>query len=250
MDKIYWNDLGIEVTRKCNMYCAHCMRGAPQNLDINMEWVDEVLKNTAFIGNIHFAGGEPSLNPKAILEILDIIKKYKIPVMSYNTIINGKFVSDKFIQAIIEWDKYCKKFSFKKNLCVALTIDEFHEDIQSKNIQKLLKKLPSFGIKIDNFKNGTKTIADIGNARKLFGYKKAPQTPFPYKIYKYNNNFYIISHFVLTCAGNIIKNSDYEFTDEKSIIFSKYNNLIETIKEQKNIITLTNNDFLSAVINT
>jgi hypothetical protein len=77
-----------------------------------------------------------------------------------------------------------------------------------------------------------------------------PQTPFPYKIYKYNNNFYITSHFVLTCTGNIIKNSDYEFTDEKSIIFSKYNNLIETIKKQKNIIALTNNDFLSTIINT
>jgi sulfatase maturation enzyme AslB (radical SAM superfamily) len=78
------------------------MRGIPQNLDINMKWVDEILKNTAFIGNIHFAGGEPSLNPKAIFGILNIVKKYKIPVISYNVITNGKFVNNEFIQAIIE----------------------------------------------------------------------------------------------------------------------------------------------------
>ena len=44
------------------MSCAHCMRGDAQNKDINLNWVDEVLRNTAFIGKIHFTGGEPTLN--------------------------------------------------------------------------------------------------------------------------------------------------------------------------------------------
>lgn len=246
MNKIYWSDLGIEITRKCNMNCGHCMRGPAENIDINIDYVDEILKATAFIGTIHFAGGEPSLNPNAILEILKIIKKYNIPVINFDITINGKIVNDIFIEAIIEWDNYCKNFSFKPHMSnVRLTIDEFHENIPSKNIQKLIA-FPFFWIQLDKYGNSPdeKTIDNLGNAKNLIGYKKnTPSIRFPYKIYEYNNNFYIISHFVLTCKGNLIKNSDYEYIDEKSIIFANYNNLIEVLKNQKSIIPISN-DFL------
>lgn len=33
--EIYVNYLAIEVTRRCNMKCNHCLRGDAQNLDIS-----------------------------------------------------------------------------------------------------------------------------------------------------------------------------------------------------------------------
>lgn len=48
-------DFAIEVTRRCNMCCDHCLRGMAQNLDII------VLPDHVF-----FTGGEPFLNVKAI----------------------------------------------------------------------------------------------------------------------------------------------------------------------------------------
>ena len=38
----YYN-LMLEVTRKCNLTCSHCMRGNPQNLEMSDEILEKVL---------------------------------------------------------------------------------------------------------------------------------------------------------------------------------------------------------------
>ena len=68
LNNIVYKDLFIEVTRRCNMSCKHCLRGDAQNLDIKLESIDlflSKLKNKCF-KRILFTGGEPSLNVEAI----------------------------------------------------------------------------------------------------------------------------------------------------------------------------------------
>ena len=51
----------IEVTRRCNMNCAHCLRGDAQNLDISIDVIDrffDAFANGADISTITFTGGE------------------------------------------------------------------------------------------------------------------------------------------------------------------------------------------------
>lgn len=253
MNKIYWDNFGIEVTRKCNMSCAHCMRGDAQNKDINLDWVDEVLRNTAFIGKIHFTGGEPTLNWKAIKETLKIAKKYNIPILYFDVVTNGKNISDEFVKTAIEWYNYCKNYNKRQDIPiqVLLTIDDFHSFISNEDINKL-KKIPCFDTRITDFKNkinfssiyNTDKVLNLGRAKKLQGYEKVYSSSlhFPYKIYKYNNNFYLMQHFLLTCNGNIVDNSDYEYNDEKEIIFCNYKNLLNAINS-KAIISKTGDDF-------
>ena len=62
------SNLVVEVTRRCNMSCDHCLRGCGQNMDLqdkHIETLTSQLEN-GYISNITFSGGEPSLNVKAI----------------------------------------------------------------------------------------------------------------------------------------------------------------------------------------
>ena len=54
--KYYIENLCVEVTRKCNMKCAHCLRGDAQNMDINTCYIDTLLENVSGIGSITFTG--------------------------------------------------------------------------------------------------------------------------------------------------------------------------------------------------
>lgn len=55
----------IEITRRCNMCCAHCLRGDAENIDIQERYIDAFLdsfEKGACISYIVFSGGEISLN--------------------------------------------------------------------------------------------------------------------------------------------------------------------------------------------
>lgn len=43
--KYILNNIAIEVTRKCNAKCSHCMRGESQNIDTTKEIIDSILNN-------------------------------------------------------------------------------------------------------------------------------------------------------------------------------------------------------------
>ena len=41
--------MNIELTRRCNMACKHCLRGDAQNLTISKEIIDKIFTDTAKI---------------------------------------------------------------------------------------------------------------------------------------------------------------------------------------------------------
>ena len=58
----------IEVTRRCNMQCRHCLRGDAQNVDISNEIIDRFFDgfaDGAVIENVVFSGGEITVNNPA-----------------------------------------------------------------------------------------------------------------------------------------------------------------------------------------
>ena len=65
-NEIFVGNLCLEVTRRCNMGCAHCLRGNAENLDMSRETIDQVLEQVDMIGQVTFTGGEPSLNMDTI----------------------------------------------------------------------------------------------------------------------------------------------------------------------------------------
>lgn len=58
--------LSVEITRKCQLKCAHCMKGEAQNIDMSVEVIDKLLESVVSIGTLLFTGGEPTMNLQGI----------------------------------------------------------------------------------------------------------------------------------------------------------------------------------------
>ena len=72
--EIYVNYLAIEVTRRCNMKCNHCLRGDAQNLDISTAVLSGIAKHI-HPASVIFTGGEPSLNVPAIKRYFELAER-------------------------------------------------------------------------------------------------------------------------------------------------------------------------------
>lgn len=84
-----YKELAIEVTRRCNMKCSHCMRGPAENHTISKEVVDRLFDEVSTIGTLLLTGGEPFLEPEMIDYIFDAIIKRNIPIIRISVVTNG-----------------------------------------------------------------------------------------------------------------------------------------------------------------
>ena len=119
----------LEVTRRCNMCCAHCLRGEAENIDMQKETIDKVLDLVDKIERVTFSGGEPSLNLPLIQYFFDRAEqKGKFPG-SFWLATNGKENQEELaLLALKAWFKCSEKV-----LCgVALSVDAYHELIPEK----------------------------------------------------------------------------------------------------------------------
>lgn len=217
MPKIEYSNLVLEVTRRCNMNCEHCMRGEQQNKDISNETIEALLQNTESISDITFTGGEVSLNTDAIKYTLELCKKYDIPVYGFYIVTNGKEISDEFLCACLEWYAYVIECSGENEICgLALSKDMFHEDISIENENKL--KGFSF-FKEDKFTDfDTISLINLGKARNLSGFIKREKRYYNPDIYKYNDNWYSICDTIaITVNGDILSDCDYEYNSTNNI---------------------------------
>ena len=71
MEKIQLDSLVIEVTRRCQLKCEHCLRGNAQKRDMSRDYIKDLFKKVGYISNLTFTGGEPSLVP----HIIQMIRK-------------------------------------------------------------------------------------------------------------------------------------------------------------------------------
>ncbi len=112
MKKILFRKLYLEVTRKCQFNCDHCMRGDAQNVDMQPYMVDAFLDQTAGIFIASFTGGEPLLNIKIMRYFLDEVKKREIPLGGIDYITNGMEPGEdvkSFILDALEYIRHCRR---------------------------------------------------------------------------------------------------------------------------------------------
>ncbi len=119
-------DLVIEITRKCNTICDHCLRGESENKEISYIAMEETLKQFDRISNITFTGGEPSLNPEAIQHFLSICKSKRIEVGSFYIATNAIHASDEFVKSLLDLWLYCDEMVEDEIGGVAISNDFFH----------------------------------------------------------------------------------------------------------------------------
>ena len=157
------NTLIIEITRRCNMACDHCLRGDAQNLDITRQMLVKIFEPIASIDSITFTGGEPALRPQILMDALEVVKLFQIDVSQVYIVTNSKEVPDEFLAAVQAWHLYTMQNSWefsgqrmvgheesnrliqmlssdedrREGAWVSLSMDCFHEDIPLENIRRL-----------------------------------------------------------------------------------------------------------------
>lgn len=136
MQKITFDTLVIEITRRCNMQCPHCMRGESQNIDIDRKYIDAMLDQTELIGKLFFTGGEPTLALDTMEYILDQLYVRGIPVLKFDLFTNGLIYSERFIALVKAYGKYvdlsreaCGQESDKmRTVHIGVSLDKYHEN--------------------------------------------------------------------------------------------------------------------------
>lgn len=80
VQKYAFDGLYLELTRRCNLRCAHCLCGAPENTTISKEIIDEFLSQVTAIKHLMIGGGEPLLELDTFEYLLDALERHSVPV--------------------------------------------------------------------------------------------------------------------------------------------------------------------------
>lgn len=210
MPKYNIDNLIIETTRRCNMFCEHCLRGKQQNINLDLKYVDELFKQIDYINTITFTGGEPSLVPEKITGIIELAKKYNIGINSFYIATNGKQVSNDFLLSVMQLYLYCDDNEISQ---LKISQDNYHDEINREN-EKLLT-IFSFA-KLDEDQYTNKSTINEGYAEKNYLGGKDLSI---YTIELDDNNI-TEGDLYLNCKGNLLGCCDlsYEHQDNELLI--------------------------------
>lgn len=133
MRQIIWNHLNIELTRRCNMHCAHCFKGDAQDKDISNDVIDGLLDNTVAIYHLGLVGAEVTLCPDRMRYLLNGLIKRNIPLLAMNFTTNGKICSPEVVQIVKDYAAYIRKFvrddcRIDGDIHIGISFDEFHDE--------------------------------------------------------------------------------------------------------------------------
>lgn len=132
---IKFRHLDVEITRKCNFRCAHCMRGEAQNVDLSEDNMRRLLEQTDCIEKLVFTGGEPLLNFGGMIKFMTMMTEMNIDLYRLEILTNGSFCHENivnFLNATSDYIEICLKSRNRKvDECILFAISEdiYHKDI-------------------------------------------------------------------------------------------------------------------------
>jgi hypothetical protein len=157
------HSLVLEITRRCNINCAHCLKGEKQNVAMSFEVIDAVFKKFTDITVLYISGGEITLAREEIAYIKKSILKNKVNIERFFYSINGRYLPDWFIDFSFWLKGYCNDSDF---CFVAVSQDNFYPAYITR-VKTMLNKYPDFFI-IKDFPNENQTVLKMGKG-KYFG---------------------------------------------------------------------------------
>lgn len=163
---LHIDNLVIETTRRCNMSCAHCLRGPAENMDMDMEKLRDFFSRVKRVNTLTLSGGEPSLNVAGLRALLDLCEELDVTVYNFYIVTNGKEVAPDFLHVILDWDMFTVSNGGGDANTLALSSDIFHEEIPYEN-KSLLERLTIFND--EDKRNGSykRGLLNEGRAEEL-----------------------------------------------------------------------------------
>lgn len=140
INMVHFDSLMIEVTRKCNMHCDHCLRGDAQDNQFGCSMSEILCKQIYSIERLTLTGGEPSLAADDIIFLLYYLQSYRIKVGSFYIETNAFVYNPDFVTAVNELYQYCRK---PKDCILTISIDQFHSSPSLEAVKKY-RELPYY----------------------------------------------------------------------------------------------------------
>lgn len=124
--------MGLEITERCNLKCAHCLRGDAQNIDMSKEVIDAFLEHTQAIYDLGITGGEPTIYLKGMRYFLESAKRHNVLIASMQFSTNGIVRTQELIDVVKDYHEYIKGFLIpeqqdKPFIRIYVSKDDFHE---------------------------------------------------------------------------------------------------------------------------
>lgn len=203
--------LVIEGTRKCNMKCAHCLRGNAQRVNMENSVADIVTRQVDSIYNITFTGGEPSLNTEIIRNFQYGFMFNDCTINSFWIATNARFYKENFVDALMDLYSICQG---KDECCLTISSDQYHFNQSQRAIDKY-SSLCFFSDEkmkmIDDW-----NLINEGMAKKnQFGTRDITprKTISDYSIF--DDDLYIDDTVYINALGDVLLNSDLSYRTQK-----------------------------------
>lgn len=236
----------IEVTRKCNQNCKHCMRGEQQEIDIPKEYVDTFLNkiDKKIVSTFVFSGGEPTLNEDMVVYIIDEIIRRKMIIGSVQMTTNGTIYSEKIQKAFERFIEYSNKVlepfiskvvPIHEKANIIISQDIYHEKIKNEILELYQNNKVNTTISFTNTQENN--ILLTGRSKtKTFNFYKYKLNDINTK--KYNNNYFLLNNNIyLNAKGKITTNGDGSYEDMDKIYCASIEDFdfesLENIKTKK-----------------
>lgn len=236
-NKIAATTLIMEVTRRCNMVCAHCLRGNAENMDMTETIVDRTLESISEIQSLVFSGGEPFMNHRIMQYMLQKVKEMNVPVYSVYVVTNGKEVKDEYLKLMDDWVLYVLSCCYATDEWidesvhmpesseelqestnysgVSISRDRYHESIPTENYLKW--RLRSYYS--TSKENGDTQYSLINEGRaKDNGIGEREIKTDTFFIEDRSDGFLVVDELYVSADGNVVPdcNMSYQSIEEKS----------------------------------
>lgn len=179
MEEIFFGGLYLEITRRCQLKCAHCLRGDAQDIDMSKEIIDSILDQCAGIFEVFFTGGEPTLNIDAMDYFLREVQRRNIPLGKLGFITNGISIPDALKDFLLRAYDYistcrtnCEAFRVDATIAthyrieIGISDDVYHTGSMPESAKEIYKGfLPTEGCIV--YTKGIHNLIKIGRAKNI-----------------------------------------------------------------------------------
>ena len=177
------DSLVVEVTRKCNMQCGHCLRGKAENVCMSRQVIEAITRKVRYTNTLTVTGGEPSLAVNVINDFLDCARWNNFSYNSFYMVTNGKTIRQPFLDVITRLFVEQEDGEVSR---VSLSNDEYHREFLTSDrgrqrLEELIEELELRGLvtwegnrlNARNASSGgytdSRQIIAVGNAKNFGG---------------------------------------------------------------------------------
>lgn len=137
MKKYRFHELDIEITRKCNKKCVHCMRGEAQPLTMSEEIIDRVFDEVKDVKRIVFGNGEALLEVERISYFINKLVKSQWSTQCVEVTTNGILCDERIVDI---FEQFCL-WEHGRHASLRISNDQYHSPEEYEHAYAFYKPL-------------------------------------------------------------------------------------------------------------